>query len=204
TTVIHASDVQGYLGDEIFNARYGYLVGRTFGPDDYVRVGRIIGGKESTTDSQWIFTVSGLQETFSADWTSGLETHHLEIGGKLHQESYRDRYLAAGNSRWARTGNPTSDNRFHLWSLSGYLRNEFNIKKLSVTPIVRFEHIEMYRQDVLAISQDPDIQSPGEDKVKSNYNVLMPGLTVGYEIPARGVYASVYHGFIAPSKRFGF
>lgn len=204
TTVMHASDVQSYLGDEIFNDRYGYLAGRTFGAEDYVRVGKITDGKESTTDSQWIFTVSGLQETFDADWSTGRQTHHLEIGAKFHQESYRDRYLAAGNSRWARTGNPTSDMRYHLWSLSGYLRNEFNINKLSITPIVRFEHIEMSRQNVLAVSQNPDIQSPEEGKLENMYNVAMPGVTVGYDIPGGEVYASVYQGFIAPSKIFGF
>lgn len=204
STVIRASDVQSYVGDDIFNDRYRYLAGRSFGPEDYVRVGRIIDGRESTTDSQWVFTVSGLQETFEAPWTSGQETHLLEIGAKLHQESYRDRYLAANNSRWARTGNPTSDMRYHLWSLSGYLRNEFNIRKFNVTPIVRFEHIEMFRQNVLAVSQDPDIQGPDEHKFKNRYNVVMPGVTAGYDIPGGEVYASVYQGFIAPSKIFGF
>lgn len=204
TTVIRASDVQSYVGEKIFNDRYSYLSGRTFGDEDYVRVGRITDGKESTTDSQWVFTVSGVQETFDADWNAGAETHHLEAGLKLHQESYRDRYLAANNSRWARTGNPTSDQRYHLWSLSGYVRNEFNVRKFSFTPIMRFEHIEMFRQNVLAASQDPDIPNAEAGKIKSTYNVLMPGMTIGYEIPGGEVYGSVYQGFIAPSKIFGF
>src|SRR5690606_26076413 len=204
TTVIPAADVHAYVCDKIFNERYGYLSGVTFGDEDYVRVGRINDGRESTTDSQWIFTVSGIQETFEADWQTGGETHHFEAAVKLHQESYRDRYLAAGNSRWARTGTPTSDNRYHLWSVSGYLRNEFNINRFSITPIVRFEHIEMYRQNVLAAAQDPDATSPDAGKVRNTYNVAMPGVTVGYEIPGGEVYGSIYQGFIAPSKIFGF
>jgi Fe(3+) dicitrate transport protein len=204
TTVIRAADVQSYVGDKIFNERYSYLSGLTFSDEDYVRVGRIIDGRESTTDSQWIFTVSGIQETFEGDWQTGGETHHFEGAIKLHQESYRDRYLAANNSRWARTGNPTSDNKYHLWSVSGYVRNEFNINRINVTPILRFEHIEMYRQNVLAAAQDPDATSPDAGKLYSSYNVVMPGLTVGYEIPAGEVYGSVYQGFIAPSKIFGF
>lgn len=204
TTVVRAADVQAYVGDKIFNDRYSYLSGLSFGDEDFVRVGRITDGRESTTDSQWVFTVSGIQETFEADWQAGGETHHFEGAVKLHQESYRDRYLAANNSRWARAGNPTSDNRYHLWSVSGYLRNEFNINRFNVTPIVRFEHIEMFRQNVLAAAQDPDATSPDAGKVRSTYNVVMPGLTLGYEIPAGEVYGSIYQGFIAPSKIFGF
>lgn len=204
TTVIRAADVHAYVGDEIFNDRYSYLSGLTFGDEDYVRVGRITDGKESTSDSQWIFTVSGVQETFDADWEAGGETHHFEGAVKLHQESYRDRYLAANNSRWARTGNPTSDNRYHLWSASGYLRNEFNIHRFSVTPIVRFEHIEMFRQNVLAAAQDSDATSPNGGRIRNAYNVVMPGLTIGYKTPAGEVYGSIYQGFIAPSKIFGF
>ena len=204
TTIIRASDVLDYLGDDIFYDRYSYLSGLTFGDEDYVRVGRITDGRESATDSQWIFTVSGLQETFNMDWKAGVEDYHLEVGVKLHQESYRDRLLSAPNSRWARTGNPTSDQRYHLWSLSSYLRNEFNIRKFNITPIVRFEHIEMYRQNLLAVAQDPDIQSPDEGRLNSKYDVVMPGFTVGYEIQGGEVYGSVYQGFIAPSKIFGF
>src|SRR5690606_6514459 len=204
TTVIQASDVQDYVGEEIFNDRYSYLSGLSFGPEDFVRVGKMTDGRESTTDSQWIFTVSGLQETLTVDGSGGEEKHHMEGGIKLHQESYRDRFLAANNSRWARTGNPSSDKRYNLWSISGYLRNEFNLKEISITPIVRFEHINMFRQDVLAVSQDPDIPSDDSGKVKNTYNVVMPGVTVGYDIPGGEVYGSVYQGFIAPSKIFGF
>src|SRR5690606_7581619 len=56
----------------------------------------------------------------------------------------------------------------------------------------------------LAASQDPDIQGPDENKFRSRYNVAMPGVTAGYDIRGGEVYASVYQGFIAPSKVFGF
>lgn len=204
TTKIKASEVRSYVGEQIFNDRYRYLDGLTIDEYDYVRVGKITNGRESTTDSRWIFTVSGLQETFNLDWSSWGEEHHLEVGFKLHQETYKDRFLVADSSRWARSGNPATDLHYYLWSASGYIRNEFNLDKFNITPIIRFEHINMYRQDLLALAQDPDIGSLEEGRLSNKYTVALPGITVGYKIPKGEIYGSVYQGFIAPSKVFGF
>ena len=46
TAKVRASEVQDYVGDEIFNDRYGYLAGRTFDDEDYVIVGRVENGLE--------------------------------------------------------------------------------------------------------------------------------------------------------------
>ncbi len=204
TTVIKASEVRNYLGDDIFNDRYRYLNGLNFTQEDYVRVGKITNGRESITDSRWIFTVSGLQETMNIDWNAWGEDHHLEAGLKLHQETYKDRFLRADSSRWARSGRATTDLRYYLWSLSGYIRNEFNVNKLSLTPIIRFEHINMYRQDLLALSQDPTISSLEDGRKMNVYDVALPGITASYAIPRGEIFGSVYRGFIAPSKVFGF
>ncbi len=204
TTVIKASEVRNYLGDEIFNNRYGYLDGLSFTEEDYIRVGKMTNGRESITDSRWIFTVSGLKETMNVDWGAWGEDHHLEAGIKLHQETYKDRFLKADSSRWARSGTATTDLEYHLWSLSGYIRNEFNVNKFSLTPIVRFEHIDMYRQDLLALSQDPTIGSLQQGRKTNVYDVVLPGITLSYAIPQGELFGSVYRGFIAPSKVFGF
>ena len=201
TAKVKASEVQSYVGDQTFQDRYSYLQQATFGPEDYVIVGKVNeAGRESTTDSRWFFTVSGIQETAQLDWGE----HHLEAGFKLHQESYKDRALLADSSRWARYGRTTTDLQYHLWSASGYVRNEFNFGLWSVTPIARFEHIDMYRQDLLALSQDPNLSGTSEGRQRNVYDVFLPGLTVDYRIPAGEVFGSIYRGFIAPSKVFGF
>ncbi|OYX09813.1 MAG: hypothetical protein B7Z16_18530, partial [Algoriphagus sp. 32-45-6] len=192
-----ASNARDYLGDAIFFDRYSYLQNQSFGAEDYVRVGRIQNNTESTADSRWIFKVSGLEEKFSSTWNN---KHQLDIGFKLHT----DVTVASNTSRWSRSGSITRDMYYHLWSASGYIRNEFNFGNWSVTPMARFEHIDMYQQNLLQLAQNPDLESADEGKVGSANNVFLPGATVAYKIPENEFFASIYRGFIAPSKVFGF
>lgn len=201
TDKAQVSDARAYLGDEIFFDRYSYLDGADASANDWVRVGRIANGRESTTDSRWAFAVSGLKETMTWDWS---EDHQLEVGLKLHHEKYSDRFLTADSSRWARSGDPATDLSYRLWSLSGYVRNEFNFGPWSVTPIVRTEYVKMYRQDLLALRSDPNIQSLEDGRLYNSYQVFLPGITTGYSFGSSEIYTSLYRGFIAPSKVFGF
>lgn len=201
TTKIKASEVENYVGAAVFNERYSHLKNAAFTDEDYVRVGKITDGKESTTDSRWAFTVSGIQETFKLDWR---KKHKLEIGIKLHQETYTDRSLSAANSRWVRSGTITNDLEYYLWSASGYLRNEFRFKSFGITPILRYEHINMYRQDLLALTQNNELSGIKDGREHNNYNVVMPGITLDHKIADGAIFGSIYKGFIAPSKVFGF
>lgn len=203
-TVIPASQVQSYVGDQIYRERYSYLDEADISADDFVRVGRVINGMESTTDSRWIFTVSGFRELLEAKWGDVARPHELEASFKLHQEAYNNRFLVANNSRWSRSGNPATDQEFEMWSASGYVRNQFNLDQWKITPILRIEHVEMSRQDLLALSADPNIQGPDDYKLKNNYTIALPGATVEYEMGRGTFFTSVYRGFIAPSKVFGF
>nr|WKN35755.1 TonB-dependent receptor [Tunicatimonas sp. TK19036] len=204
TTKVRASEVRSYVGESIFQDRYSYLDGLDFGPEDYVRVGRVTDGHESTTDSRWAFTVSGLQETLNIRWDAWDSPQELEVGFKLHQEVYKDRLLMACNSRWARSGDPATDLYYHMWSASAYVRNKFQFNKLGIIPIFRFEHVDMYRQDVLALAQNTDLNGLEEGREPNIYNVFLPGLTLEYQLPKGAVFGSIYEGFIAPSKIFGF
>ena len=204
TTVVHGSQVENYVGPEIFNHRYSYLNGLSFGPNDYVRVGRMTNGKESTSDSRWLFTVSGIAETFEHKYQFLGAENTFEAGLKLHQENYKDRFLNAGESRWARTGNVSNDLYYYLWSATAYLRNQIKIDNWSITPIMQVQHIDMYRQNLIKIAQNPNLNGVDEGKERSINNVFLPGISVGYELPRGEIFASAYKGFIAPSKIFGF
>lgn len=122
-----ASEVQTYVGDAIFNDRYSYLDVRTFGEEDYVIVGRIDNGRESTTDGRWTYTVSGVKETMDYQWNAFEKEQHLEASINLHRETFKDRFLFGASSRWAGSGRATTDLWYHLWSANGFVRNEFNI-----------------------------------------------------------------------------
>ena len=204
TAKIKASEVRNYVGDNIYYDRYSYLDGRTFGEEDYVIVGRINNGRESTTDSRWTYTVSGVKETMDYQWNAFEKNQHLEASINLHRETFKDRFLVADSSRWARTGLATTDLWYRLWSANGFIRNEFNIGKWGITPILRFEHVDMYRQDLIAVAQDPNINSRKEGREPNVYTQFLPGITLDYETGNGEFYGSIYEGMIAPSKVFGF
>ena len=204
TTKIQASEVRDYVGDEIFNDRYQYLDGRTFDPEDYVIVGRVLNGRESTSDSRWTYTVSGIKETMNLDWKAMGGNHQLEVSGNLHRETFKDQLLVADSTRWARYGTTTTDLRYRLWSLNGFIRNAFNFGDWGITPILRFEHVDMYRQDLIALAQDPDQSGTKDGREVNTYNQLLPGITLDYRLEGMEFFGSIYEGMIAPSKVFGF
>ncbi len=204
TAKVKASEVQAYLGETILNNRYSYLNREVFGEEDYVIVGRVQDGRESTTDSRWTYTVSGFKETLDYDWGAFGEKQYLEVGFNFHRETFKDRFLVADSSRWARSGRTTNDLWYRLWSANGYIRNEFNVGKFGVTPIVRIEHVNMYRQDLLSLAQNPSTSGTEEGREPNVYTQFLPGVTVDYRIKNGEFYGSFYQGMIAPSKVFGF
>ncbi|MCB0707341.1 MAG: TonB-dependent receptor [Saprospiraceae bacterium] len=204
TAKVKASEARNYLGDEIFTDRYSYLEGKTFGEEDYVIVGRVVDGHESTTDSRWTYTVAGFKETMNYNWYAFGEEQQLEAAINLHRETFKDRFLVADSSRWARHGTTTTDLWYRLWSVNGFIRNEFNIGKWGITPIIRLEHVDMYRQNLIAVAQNPNISSTEEGREPNVYTQFLAGITVDYRIKKGEIYGSIYQGMIAPSKVFGF
>ena len=201
---IKASEVENYVGPVTFNERYGYLKGLTFNDEDYVIVGRVLNGRESTTDSRWTYTVSGFKETLSSEWEAFGESQNLELGFNLHRETFKDRFVVADSSRWARSGKTATDLWYRLWAANGYIRNEFNFNNWGVTPIIRFEHVNMYKQNLLALSNDPGLTSTKAGRESNIYSQLLPGITLDYDFKNGQLYASAYEGMTAPSKVFGF
>ena len=204
TQKIKASDAKSYLSESIYNDRYAYLEDQTFGEEDYLIVGKVDNGIESTTDSRWTYTVSGIKETATLKWDAFDTSQNLEVGLNIHQETFKDRFLEADSSRWARHGTIVKDLWYRLWSINGHIRNEFNIKKWTITPIVRFEHVDMFRQDLIAAANNTQSTGIDEGLEYNIYNQVLPGLTLEYREKNHEFYGSVYQGMIAPSKVFGF
>jgi len=204
TAKVRASEVLDYVGENIFTDRYGYLAGKAFGDEDYVIVGRVQDGRESTTDSRWMYRVSGLKETIKSKWKAFNAPSSFETGINLHRETFKDVFLVADSSRWARSGRTTKDLWYRLWSVNGYVRNEFNFGKFLVVPIIRFEHVDMYRQDLMALAQNPNLQSTSDGREPNVYNQFLPGISLNMQLKESELFGSVYQGMIAPSKVFGF
>jgi Fe(3+) dicitrate transport protein len=202
--VVKAANVRGYVGEEIFSQRYSYLDGKTFGEDDYVRVGIITKGRESAADSRWAFTVAGIEETFSKKWSGKNWSNGLEAQVKLYSETYKDQVLNADSTRWARSGRFTTDLAYDLQSVSGYIRNHFVINKIEITPILRVEKVWMDREDRLALAVNPNLTSDKDLARVNEYSIFQPGLTLAYQFSNLKVFGSAYKGYIAPSKYFAF
>ncbi len=205
TTVIPAAQVRSYLGEEIFSERYSYLDGKSFGSDDFIRVGSLnSAGREATTDSRWNFTVAGIEETFRKSWIADQGQNDLEVQVKFHHEIYKDRVLAADSSRWSRSGRIVGDQIYNLQSISGYIREHFDFNGFQVTPILRLEHVWMERENWIQLANQPDLPSDRDLGQVNRYTTLQPGLTLGYQFEQFKMFSSIYKGFIAPSKYFAF
>lgn len=204
TALVQAEEVESYVGPDIFESKYSYLRNRSFGLNDYVRVGRIQDGFESSTDSRWKFNVIGLKETMTKKFSSWGGEHELEVGLNTHFETYSDVFLTADSSRWARSGDIDRDLYYQVWSGNSYLRMALRWGAFQLTPILRTEYISMFRQDRKAIAQDPNLSGTDAGKERNNFWVTQPGLSASYQFSSGEFYGSLYRGFIAPSKVFGF
>ncbi len=203
--VIKAKDVRSYVGEDIFSQKYTYLDNHTPGDDDYVRVGKINSkGREATTDSRWNFTVTSLDETYEHSILGDDWVNKTEVQAKFYHETYIDRVLAQDSSRWARTGRVTTDLQYALSSISGYVRNQFSYKNFDITPIFRLEKVWMDRTDNIANANNPDLTSDEGNERVNNYTIFQPGITLGYKMGGAKVFGSIYKGYIAPSKYYGF
>jgi len=205
STVVAASDVEEYVGSEIFENRYRFLDGLTFGSDDYVRVGKVVNGIESNTDSRWQYRVYGLQEKYVQLWGKNV----FEAAVKWHKEYYNDVVISGDSSRWARSGRLTRDDVFELNAFSFYSRNSFEFGKFSIVPIIRYELIYLNKINELANATNPGTNATDFNKIKNNFDQFTPGINLIYrDIKIKKstleVYGGAYKGFSSPTTAISF
>jgi Fe(3+) dicitrate transport protein len=215
TALIPASDVLAYVGEDRYRDRYAYLDGLDVDADDYVRVGRVINDREATTDSKWNYTFAGLQEQFEHRWQRGNWRGESVAGARLHKEIYLDQFLENDSSRWARSGRYTTDLKYDLWSVSVWAKQALKHGRVTLTPIARFEYVDMIRQDLLAASRNPGLNPDNAPELEHAYPVFLPGFAVDVQLLSAGqaspnplrdlhLFSSMYRGFIAPNSQFAF
>jgi len=137
-------------------------------------------------------------------WTAGLEPrvvieHGLlgvdsvaEAGVRYHYED-QFRIQANGdrpNSRQPGTGvnaGIKEDSDRHVEAMSAFVQNQFDFGHWTLTPGVRFEHVDYERIDNL-------LGTTG----KSTIDEVIPGIGATYELPGMVVFAGVHRGFAPP------
>lgn len=206
STVIQASEVQAYVGDELFQTYYSYLNGQEFGEEDYVRVGKVVNGVESNSDSRWQYLVYGAHEKAVWKWAG---KHQLEAMLKVHGETYRDIVIEGDSSKWARSGRTTVDAFYTVLAGSAYIRNDFRLGHFSFIPIVRYEQIALTKNDLLRNAANP--QNVGGDFgiVRNNFGELTPGLSVVWrELQSFNteweLFSGLYQAFSSPTTAISF
>ncbi len=203
-TLIKASTAKSYLGNEIYNDRYSYLEGQTFGNDDYIRVGKIVSGKESTRARNRLFKVLGAQESFKYNLEKANYKMNLEVTLKGHWESFSNVELKNDSSRFAKSGTIDKDQYYQLAAYSGFIKNKFTYKKIAFTPSLRYELVEMYAFDKLAISKlSQNDGSKYFGSQKNTYSSFIPGAVLAYDILNNfknklNLFADIYKGYTAP------
>lgn len=209
-TLIKASTASTYLGNEIYNDRYSYLNGQTTGTNDYIRVGKITGGKETTTARNRLFRVGGVQESFKYNIENGSFKMNLELIAKGHWETFNNMELKNDSTRFSRSGILIKDQFYELSAYSGLLKDKFTFNKFSITPSLRYELVEMRSFDRLAISKMTD-NDGGKyfGSQKNVYSNFIPGASASYGILTEGInkitlYAGIYKGYTAPTSDNGF
>lgn len=203
-TLIKATTAKTYLGNNFYNERYSYLNGRTFGNDDYIRVGKVTGGKESTRARNRLFRVGGAQQTLKYNVDKGNFKMNLEGTIKGHWESFANVEIKNDSSRFARSGIIDRDQYYELSAYSGFIKDKLTYNRIVFTPSIRYEFVKMYGFDKLAISK-----MSGNDGTryfgsqKNTYSSFIPGASIAYDLINKSsnklnIFGGIYKGYTAP------
>lgn len=124
----------------------------------------------------------------------------LQLGAKAHFEE-QNRRQVNGLSPTARSGATSENNKRETDAYSGFISNRFDIGQFSITPAVRYEHIENKRTNrcttVGGTTTCPGI-NPGA-KGEVILHEWIPGLGLAYNPNDNlTVFAGVHEGFAPP------
>ncbi len=148
----------------------------------------------------------GLQSVLGWRLGAGAVSHAFELGVRYHEDEEDrfqedDLYAARGGNMVLTTaGRPGSQaNRVgQAEALAFFLQDQIQIGHLTLTPGVRFEHIETRRLDYGR--DDPSRTGVDLTTRENQVEVVIPGLGADYEISSRwNVFAGVHRGFSPPS-----
>lgn len=209
-TLIKATTAKTYLGSDFYTDRYSYLNGKSFGNDDYIRVGKVVAGKESTRARNRMFTVAGLQETLKYSIEKGKLAVNFEATLKGHWETFANVEIKNDSSRFARSGIMDKDQYYELAAYSGFTKSKFTYGKIAFTPSFRYEWVEMHGFDKMLISKmSGNTGSKYFGSQKNVYSCFIPGATLAYTLIDNAsnklnVFGGIYKGYTAPIADYAF
>jgi Fe(3+) dicitrate transport protein len=207
-TLIKVNDAAAYVGESIFADRYSYILGSNADAEDFVRVGKIANGNESTKARNRVFQVAGIQETIKYSWKENNTKNNSELQLRAHTEKFNNREFTGDSSRFARSGKLVLDEVFDLTSLSAALKHTAEWNRFRISPIVRFEWIKMSQLNLLSsslITENDGTENFG--KVYNEFSQVVPSISLAYQLHKTTnsqLFAGIYRGYLSPATDVGF
>ncbi len=179
---------------QAFAVQYGWLTGST-SPDNALRI----------RNNNRAYEARGVQSVLGWRIDGARVDQQLQLGVRYHEDQedrfqQDDRYrMQAGRLVLTSPGLPGSqDNRVssaEAWSY--YLTNQIDIGRLSLTPGLRYENIDLLRVDY---ARRPDGRDAAPTRViRSSVDQWIPGLGAGWDLGGGwSLFGSVTRGFNPP------
>ncbi len=156
-------------------------------------------------DNNREYSAYGVQSALNYGYDVGDTKNKLEVGVRYHADE-EDRFqrddsfdLVAGRAVITNTGAPGSaGNRIQsadAWS--AFVQNELSWNQWTVTPGIRFEHINLKREDYG--NSDPSRTGAALTVLENDLNVFIPGVGVAYNLSESWkLLGGVHKGFAPP------
>lgn len=164
------------------------------------------------------YYAQGIQSTVGYDFVTGTLAHEAEFGIRYHEDQIdrfqwvNDYAMDGGIMELTQTGTPgTESNRIETArALALHWQQRIILGKLTATPGLRYESIEIYREDYGkndvnrdGVDDDDPTISDFSDRTNT-VNVWLPGIGLDYEFtPALSTFLGVHRGFSPPGSKEG-
>ena len=204
TTTAYRNDFSRnwYKLGKVLGTKISSVVGT---PEDHTSALDILKGADSDPDA--LTVRANNREYFGQGLQSALGltvgTHELELGARFHQDE-EDRFqwedgfqMLDGSMSLTSAGeHGTQSNRVSsATAVAAFLQDEISLGSWTITPGVRFEHIEFTRLDYAG--DDPARTSPTRTRV-NRVDAWIPGVGFSYRMSALSVFGGVHRGFGPP------
>ena len=165
----------------------------------------VAGGMFVQRDNARTYLAQGVQSVLGVNYDLGETSNKLEIGTRYHQDEEdrlqrEDRFDMVGGRATLISAGTAGDagNRIqsaNAWS--GFVQNELTWDDWTISPGLRFEHINLKREDFG--TADPTRTGAALTVFENDLNVWIPGVGIAYNVTDDWkLLAGVHKGFAPP------
>lgn len=157
-----------------------------------------------------LYRTTGVQAVLTKEFGLGGSTHLLELSARYHEDKedrfqQDDRYTMTGGTMvLASTGQPGSNanqvDSAEAWSF--FVRDTIELGRLTLTPGLRYETIDLSRERYLADGSTTDRDNRGSliDESDNSVDIWIPGIGATYDLGGGlQLLAGVHRGFTNPA-----